>query len=372
MLKVLILADPNSPHIIKWAKGLSSKDISVFIYGTNILKTNAYEKEKGIEVKTFGFSSELLRKTPGSFEKIKYISIIKELKKVYKEFKPDIVHAHFATSYGLFATILNHKPTILSVWGEDVYKFPRKSLLHKKLFQLNLKRADQILSTSKIMAEEIKKYTDKNIIVTPFGIDTELFKPEKVKNENPEEVVFGIVKSLEKKYGVEYLIMAFDELNKRYPNNDIRLLIVGDGSIGSDLKKLAEELELKNIEFTGSVEFTEIQKYHNKIDVEVYPSIDDSESFGVSIVEAGACGNPVIVSRVGGLKEVVIENETGLFVEKEDHLQLADAMERLLVDKNLRTALGKNGRDHILAHYDFKDNLAQMVEIYKNNLNNSK
>ncbi len=323
MLKVLILADPNSPHIIKWAKGLSSKDISVCIYGINILNTTAYEKDNRIEVKTFGFSNELLRKNPGSFEKLKYFSIINDLKKVYKKFKPDIVHAHFATSYGLFATLLNHKPSVLSVWGEDVYKFPRKSFLHKKLFQLNLKRTDQILSTSKIMAEEIKKYTSKKVIVTPFGIDTNLFKPLKVNNADSDEVVFGIVKSLEKKYGIEYLIKAFAELNRRYPDRQIKLLIVGNGSISVELKKLVEELKLKNVEFTGAVEFTEIQKYHNMIDVEVYPSIDDSESFGVSIIEAGACGNPVIVSKVGGLTEVVLENKTGLFVEKEDVLKLA-------------------------------------------------
>ena len=81
------------------------------------------------------------------------------------------------------------------------------------------------------MAAEIALYTNKKIEVTPFGVDLNVFKPQKVKSVfNEGDIVVGTVKALEVKYGIDYLIEAFDILCKKHPNLPLKLLIVGRGS----------------------------------------------------------------------------------------------------------------------------------------------
>ena len=122
----------------------------------------------------------------------------------------DILHAHYASSYGLLGALANFHPFILSIWGADIFSFPKKSFLHRYIFNFNLRVADKILSTSQIMAKEIKKYTNKEIIVTPFGIDINTFKPgnkvDKIKGEF--DFIIGTIKGLEEIYGIEYLYIV--------------------------------------------------------------------------------------------------------------------------------------------------------------------
>jgi glycosyltransferase involved in cell wall biosynthesis len=99
-----------------------------------------------------------------------------------REQAPDFIHAHRISSYGLVASYAARRaglPFLLSVWGEDIFSFPRKSILHRRLTARVLASATQILSTSRIMARETERYlTPKRPIeVTPFGVDTERFRP---------------------------------------------------------------------------------------------------------------------------------------------------------------------------------------------------
>ena len=227
--------------------------------------------------------------------------------------------------------------------------------------------ADKILSTSYIMAEEIKQFTKKQIEVTPFGVDLNIFHPS-VRKEilfGKNDIVVGTVKSLEDKYGIEFLIKAFNLVKDRYPELPLKLLIVGKGTKESALKKLVVELGIVNVtKFTGFVDYNEIHEYHNMIDIAVFVSTEDSESFGVSVLESSACAKPVIVSDAGGLPEVVEQDVTGLIVGKKNIAQTADAIEELLLNKDLRLRLGENGRERVREKYNLEDNISQMVGIY--------
>ena len=183
--------------------------------------------------------------------------------------KPDIVHAHYATGYGTIAALANFHPTILSVWGSDVYVVPKKSQLHKAILKFNLAKADKILSTSKVMAQETGLYTDKEIEVTPFGIDLTSFKPELVDSLFvTDDIVIGTVKTLDETYGIEYLIQAFALLQNKYPDLPLKLLIVGSGPREAHLKQLASELlSPTDYKFTGKVKYADVPKYHNMLSV---------------------------------------------------------------------------------------------------------
>jgi len=357
MKKILILGDANSSHILKWASGIISKGYTVTIFSLTPYSQEIL-KEKGIDIRSSSFAGK---------NKFLYPLAIDELWQLIKEYKPDIVHAHYASSYGLLGALSRFHPFILSVWGSDVFDFPKISPIHKWIFKLNLKKADKICSTSHAMEEEIKKYTDKDISVVPFGVDLTVFKPLHVHHVFKENaIVIGTIKSLEKKYGLEYLIDAFAILQKRIKGYSLKLLIVGKGSLDLKLKAKVKDLGIESeTVFTGFIQPAEIPSYQNMLTIAVFPSIDNSESFGVAAVEAMACEKPVIVSDVGGLHEVIENNDTGLIVPPANAEKLAEAMEILIKDEQLRIKFGKEGRQRVEKFYNWEDNLDSMIRIYE-------
>ena len=301
------------------------------------------------------------------FSKLKYLKALPTVKKTILDFKPDVVHAHYATSYGFLGALSGFHPFILSVWGSDVFTFPHNSLLHKMILKYNLKNADAILSTSHVMAKETHLYTDKEIEVTPFGIDLEQFKPIDMESIfDKDEIVIGTIKTLEEKYGIKYLLRAFEIVSSKYPNLPLKLLVVGNGSLDIELRKLALELCIDDkTVFTGKVPFEAVPNYQNMLSVSVSVSVSNSESFGVAIIEASACEKPVIVSNVGGLPEVVEDGVTGIIVPPRDVEATANAIERLVLNKELRLQMGKAGRERVKRLYNWDDNVKQMINIYK-------
>ncbi|GAA4311558.1 hypothetical protein GCM10023143_20730 [Compostibacter hankyongensis] len=216
------------------------------------------------------------------------------------------------------------------------------------------------------MARETQKLTSKRITVTPFGIDLDVFKPLTLKREETNIFTIGTVKTLEEKYGIRYLIEAFYQLKKKFPHKELRLLIVGGGSQENELKTMTQNLGISNFcSFTGAVPFREVPYYHNLMDISVFLSILDSESFGVSVLEASSVEKAVVVSNVGGLPEVVEDGTTGLVVPAKNAIAAAEAMEKLILNSELRVQMGKSGRKRVEQHYNWKDCILQMKNIYK-------
>jgi L-malate glycosyltransferase len=362
MKKLLILAPADNPHTIRWVNYLSKLGYEIILF-----TLGSFSKSNYIENNVVIYSLEQQINKQGSFiSKVKYIKALPMLKGLVTKYNPDIVHAHYATSYGVLGALLKFKPFILSVWGSDVYLFPKKSIIHKLLLKYSLSKANLILSTSYDMKRETLKYTKKNIKVIPFGIDLTIFKNKKSKGILSDSIrgslVIGTVKSLEKVYGIEYLIKGFNIVLKQ--NKSLKLVIVGRGDEELHLKTLVKELNIEdNVIFTGYIDPVDVYKYHNIMDIEVFMS--ESESFGVSVIEASACENPVIVSNVGGLPEVVKENLTGYIVESKNYIQLSEQMQRLIDDTELRENMGKNGRKMVEKDYNLMDNISEMSNIYK-------
>jgi glycosyltransferase involved in cell wall biosynthesis len=365
-MKILILGDAPSSHIIKWSNSLSDLGYEITIF--SLLNCDQSLYRRNVKVITSEVSVKLKYLSPGNILKFLYIKVLPTIKKLIREEKPDILHSHFASSYGLLGALTNFHPFILSIWGSDVFSFPRKSFFHRKIFKFNLKKADRLLSTSEVMAREILNYTNRDITVTPFGIDTEIFKPgEKINIFNGEvDFVVGTIKGLEEIYGIEYLIEAYCQVKQNLPKLSIKLVIVGTGSLEDKLRSLVKTKNLESdVLITGKVSYSEVQKYHNLLDIYLALSIYDDESFGVAILEASACEKPVIVSNVGGLPEVVVENVTGFIIPPKNSESAAEKMLELINNSELRKKFGIAGRKRVIEHYSWNICLQKMIDVYK-------
>lgn len=235
-MNILILSDPSSPHTIKWVNSLHREGIEVFLFGLSKYVPAQYDD--GVRIESLGTPESIKAKLDGNFLKLMYFAAFPRLKKIIRTFKPDIIHSHYAASYGLIGALSGFHPFILSVWGIDILTFPNNSVFHKKMIEYSLKKADKVLATSHYLARETNKYTSKEILITPFGIDTEIYTSRIV---NPifeeDDIVIGTVKSMERKYGIEYLIKSFSIVKKKYQHKNLKLLLVGGGSLAKKLNK---------------------------------------------------------------------------------------------------------------------------------------
>src|SRR5438105_2510828 len=115
-MKVLLLSDTHSEHTEKWARGLADKGIEVGLFSFN---KAAYEWHQYERITVF-FEPEDVINADRFLTKLSYLKYVSILKKIIRHFKPDILHAHYATSYGLIGALSGFHPFVLSVWGSDV------------------------------------------------------------------------------------------------------------------------------------------------------------------------------------------------------------------------------------------------------------
>lgn len=364
-MKVLLLANGASIHTGRWANGLSSADLEVVLVTQH---RNTLPLSQQIRICQLPFTGG-----------IGYFLNSVALRRLWQLEKPDLLNAHYASGYGTTARLSGCRPLLLSVWGSDVYEFPEKSRFHRQWLRGNLAAATKLASTSHAMAEQLRRVAPDvgDIAITPFGIDVGHFLPqEKLSDGHDDAIVIGTVKTLSPVYGIDLLIESFarlrDELMLEAPYlaNRLRLRIVGNGPQKESLQALADRQGVAAItQFVPGVPHEQVPEELAKLDI--YAALSRKESFGVAILEAGACGLPVVVSNVGGLPEVVVNGKTGLVVKSESPDEAANALKKLVLDPGLRRGLGDAARDHVKRHYAWRESVDRMISVYREAQSNS-
>ena len=193
----------------------------------------------------------------------------------------------------------------------------------------------------------------------PFGVTI----PEGI-SESGESAAIKIcfIKNHRLVYGADILIKAMAEVKKEIP--DIKLSLTGaENAQTSALKKLTNELGLSDIiQVVGHINHSQIYVFIKEHHFTVMPS--RAESFGVASVEASACGRAVIASDVGGVPEVVINTETGILVQPENHMALARAIIELAKNPEKCRQMGRAGYEFVQENYDWGKSLEAMSRLY--------
>lgn len=360
-MKILILSDIQD-HAKKCAEGLLE-------LGNDIV----YAYPKGMVTKGVKLDNRISKvELPYGGGKNYFLNFL-SLRNLCKKIKPDVIHVHYATGFGLLATLASVHPIVISCYGSDIFDFPQKNKLNYLLLRYILRNAEGLQSTSIVMSNEIKsiiKESGQVIDIIPFGINLHKFKPIYRPKESHRPIV-GFIKSLYPVYDVPLLINAFNIVLKEMKYKPL-LKIVGGGPMLDELQCMVKDLKIEeNVSFVGRIPNEDIPDMLNTFDVLVNSSKE--ESFGVNLLEAMACQVPVISTDCVGPKEVLEEGKCGILLKDRSPKTMADAIINILNNKEESGLIVENARRRIEEYYDWNKNvvqlhnsLIQVVEMYNN------
>jgi len=214
-----------------------------------------------------------------------------------------------------------------------------------------LKEADLVLAVSNYTADlvESNEVPRSAIRTVHNGTDAEHFARTANGRTNGHPKTILTVSRLVERKGIDTVIKSLPEVIKSVPH--LRYVIAGSGPEKKKLQLLAGDLQVeKHIDFVGSVPYADLPEFYNDCDVFVMPSKEvepDVEGFGIVFLEANACAKPVIGANTGGIPDAIIDGETGLLVNPDDHAQLAQAIIKTLTNKAFAEELGRQGYDRV-------------------------
>jgi len=343
-------------RILKEAKGIRARGHQVFILaspGSQLLKRAVEE----------GFHTRAIR-----FQRRNFLKILFGLKRFIESMGIDIVNTHSSKDSWLAlpaARLAKNKP--LTIRTRHLSTPIGKNLLSRFLYD---SLPHLIITTGEAIKKQminINHFNPDKIVSIPTGVDIDMFNPEVAHTDIREELnlkpstpLVGAVSVIRSWKGLDYLVKAVPLILKEIP--EARFVIAGEGPHRNTLEKTIKETGVEDkVYLLGHQE--DIVNVLHFIDILVHPSYAN-EGLPQTILQAMAMKKPVIASNLAPLKEVVIENETGILTPIKDNKGIARAVIKLLHDKELSKKLGENGRRLVVSSYSFTAMLDKLETLY--------
>lgn len=270
----------------------------------------------------------------------------RKIKKLLKKIDPDILYLHSskAGAYGRIAMLFNRKTKILynaHGWYFNADMSSKKKKIIALIEKILAVRTDKIINISKSEYESALKYKiapAKKMCIIENGIDFKKFEDSdkyreetrKKYNIKDNEIVIGVVGRLSEQKDPITTIKAFNEVYKE--NKNVKLMYVGSGNLENEVIKYAKENGLQNLVIiTGWVNNTE--KYIPAFDIAILPS--RWEGFGLALIEYMACKKPIVASKVGGMLDIIKNENSGFLSEVGNEKEFASYIMKYIKDKEL-------------------------------------
>lgn len=288
------------------------------------------------------------------------------VKRILAEEDFDVVHIHEPLTPMLPVTFLRNADCLIVGTFHAYHSKPRGYGIAKPILSHWVKRIHGRIAVSEAAKKFVGRHFPGEYTIIPNGIDTERFCPTKKPIDHLNDGKFNIlfVGRLEKRKGLGYLLKAYNLLKREHP--EIRLIIVGPGErLLKKYKQTIQENDIKDVVFAGYVPYDDLPRYYCSSHVFCAPATGE-ESFGIVLLEAMACGKPVVATNIEGYAGLITNGKEGILVPPKDEKSLRDALSTFLADRSLLTATGERGR---ITAEDYKwDRVASKILDYYNEL----
>jgi glycosyltransferase involved in cell wall biosynthesis len=361
-MKICYLANASSIHTRRWVNYFARKGHEVHVITLN--PGEGYVE--GVRL------HPLKMPVSGSWmgaALYKALTWIIQTRGLIRRIKPDIIDAHFITTYGYLAIASGFHPVVLTAWGSDIYLDPKESRLFRLLTKYVLRKAEITICDSESLKKELLQLgTDPaKIRLSYSGVDTRKFRPQP-KNQLREklglkgEPVIISTRNFKWVYNIDMLIKAIPLILECVPQ--AKFIIAGEGDQREHLQNLAASLGVSgSVIFTGVIPHDELPGYLALSDVYISTSVSDS--IQVSMQEAMACEVAPVVTDLPALRETIIDGENGFLVPVNDIQALADRVVYLLQNEEVRKRFGKLGRKLIQGTVEYRKEMDKLEKIYQ-------
>ena len=325
-MRICYMADGQSVHTVRWCRHFHNLGHEIHLITF---------KKAEIDQVTVHFINAGPIDVKGKNWKV--LLTFPSIKKILKQIQPDILHAHYATSYGIVGALTGFHPYVITALGSDVLISPKQSMLYKYLLKFAFKKADWITAMADHMRREIINLgvEEGKVDTVVFGIDPSIFNLEG-RALNSGEFKVTSTRNLEPVYNIPHLLKAISATKDKI--SGIRLEIIGSGSQLELLEEMTRDLNLWDITaFRGKESQSEIASTLKNSHIFISVSLSDGNN--ISLNEAMACGAFPIVTDIPANRQWITDGENGFLVPVHDVEALTEKI--LLAHKNYQVLQDK-------------------------------
>lgn len=310
-MKICLLADGESIHTVRWCKHFFDLGHEIHLITFKNVRIN--------NIIVHFVNAGNINVAGGNWRVLLHYRKVKT--KIYS-IQPDVLHALYATSYGLVGALSGHHPYIVTPLGTDILISPKESFIYKIILRYVFKKADWITSMAPHMKDAMLKMgvPPGKLGELILGINTAIFNKKNRKLPQNQFVITS-TRNLEPVYNIPHLLNAIVIIKPQIP--DLKVHLIGDGSLREELEELSKELNIADVvQFYGKVPQNKVVELLNQSHISVSVSLSDGNS--LSLIEAMACGAYPIATDIPANHQWLKEGVNGSFVKINDVQGLAD------------------------------------------------
>jgi glycosyltransferase involved in cell wall biosynthesis len=353
-MKICFLAHAFSVHTRQWTHYFRDQGHQV-----GVVSLTPAQPEPGIELHV------LPHRWPVRQERANwhYLLRLPQLRAVVRRLQPDLLNAHFLSSYGLLGAIVRPAtcPFVISLHGSDILLFPQRSPLHRMAVRFALHRADMVTSVAQHMTAVLPNYLapGTSVLTLQYGIDTRSFHPP--GEGRPRPPLCLSTRKMVPVCNLETVLFAAQALDAA--DSPIRIHLANDGELYDSLQEAAANLGLGDrVRFLGRIDQARMAAELRTAALYVSMSLSDGAS--LSLMEAMACGAFPVVSDIPANREWIDDGVNGFLVPPHSARHLARRLDEAWGKPELRQAAAERNWALIREKGDYRKNMAVIESEY--------
>ena len=365
-MRLCYISDPNSIHTRRWVSWFAQQGHSICLVADIPLR----EPWAGIEVVDLSkfFYAPIIRFPVWAFR----------LRQILHRWKPDILHAHRVNSAGWLGVSSGFHPYVVTPWGSDVFIQPERSRVARRLARYTLARADLITTNSQSMSQQVIRLGGRadTINRVQFGVEMDVFNPNASTNLEridlrrrlslPVDALLVLSpRAIRPLYNIDIILQSIPLVRQSFPEAVFLFTDYNRDPVYKErLDSLTHDLGLEGCirwlpATTNRAEMAELYRMSA-----VVISVPISDGTPVSVLEAMACGKPVICSDLSSLREIITSGVNGWLVPVGQVIPLANAINQILGQPELARDLGRNANQVVGESFNYQLEMKRMESIY--------
>ena len=339
---LVLLGDATSPHVQRWSREMLARNWRVSLVTA---------RPQPID----GVAQTVLRPVRRSND---WLWRVGEARAAIQALQPDIVHAHYVTSYGYLAARCGRQPLVMTAWGSDLLLTPRRNPLIARLTAWTLGRASLVTGDSRDLLDAARRLCPGvRVVLIHWGVERARFAPVPWADKPGFEAVS--LRSWEPNYRIDVILRAFAQVLAQRP--DARLHLLGGGSEEGRLRGLVDDLSLQNsVQFHGRLDDAGMAAVLARCKLSI--SVPESDATSVSVLESMACGLAVIASDLPANRDWL---DARALVPPGDVVALARGWSGLIGDGALAQHMGRDNAERIAQGGDRRVQMDAMDALYR-------